>query len=164
MNIFIASLNVFYVARTEPYRAFRERDNAMAANASLQMTSYRVALPKYRQRKSESSHVMAANIPKLHATRSQASGSLPRQDTGQVQNSSSPGTSSWTSWKLRLRSAKNWGKEKATTAMAAKEPVACEREDSITSHPDLPCQDTGQIVSMPQTITISPKIANIITA
>ncbi|KAH0632294.1 hypothetical protein KY284_035080 [Solanum tuberosum] len=49
---------------------------------------------------------MAANIPKLHATKSQASGSLPRQDTGQVQNSSSPGTSSWTSWKLRLRSAK----------------------------------------------------------
>lgn len=58
---------------------------------------------------------------------------------------------------LRLRSAKNWGREKATTAMAAKEPVACEREDSITSHPDLPCQDTGQIVSMPQTINISPK-------
>lgn len=35
--------------------------------------------------------------------------------------------------------------------MAAKEPVACETEDSITSQPDLPCQDTGHIVSMPQT-------------
>lgn len=35
--------------------------------------------------------------------------------------------------------------------MAAKKPVACDREDPITCHPGLPSQDTGQIVSMPQT-------------
>lgn len=69
-------------------------------------------------------------------------------------------TSSQSRWKLRLRSAKGWGKEKATTNMAAKEPVACEREGSITSHPGLPCQDTGPIISMPQ---IPPKLANMIT-
>ncbi|KAG5569423.1 hypothetical protein H5410_059189 [Solanum commersonii] len=37
------------------------------------------------------------------------------------------------------------GQREGDNAMAAKEPVACEREDSITSHPGLPCQDTGQI-------------------
>lgn len=52
---------------------------------------------------------------------------------------------------LRLRFAKTWGKEKATTAMAAKKPVASERENSITCHLSLPRQDTSQIVSMPQT-------------
>ncbi|KAH0774420.1 hypothetical protein KY290_011557 [Solanum tuberosum] len=53
------------------------------------------------------------------------------------------------------------GQREGDNAMAAKEPVACEREDSITSHPGLPCQDTGQIVSMPQT---AAQISNIITA
>ncbi|KAF3618704.1 hypothetical protein FXO38_33296 [Capsicum annuum] len=85
MNISIASLNVFYVARTENDWVFRQR---------------------------KSSQALAANIPQFHATNSQASGSLPRQDTDRC------------------------GKEKSTTATAAKEPVACKGEDSIISHPE----------------------------
>ncbi|KAF3649543.1 hypothetical protein FXO37_18913 [Capsicum annuum] len=118
----------------------------MAADISIQIMSYRVALPRcgsdflnacnkllhglpqHRQRKS--SQALAANIPQFHATNSQASGSLPRQDTD--------------------RSCKKCGKEKSTTATAAKEPVACKGEDSIISHPGLPCQYMGHIVSMPK--------------
>lgn len=50
---------------------------------------------------------------------------------------------------------------KCDTAMAAKEPVVCETEDSIANHLGLPCQDTGHFVSTPQTLA---QISNIITA
>ena len=53
------------------------------------------------------------------------------------------------------------GQREGNNAVAAKEPVVCEREAPITNHPGLPCLDTGWIFSMPQ---IPDLISNIITA